>query len=212
MKFSHRYIFGSLVSGDFDNGSDIDVLVITDDSMHNCPDDWSVYSKNGIQNLFARGSLFAWHLYQTAIPVTEETKRDDYLRSIGSPAEYTTAIEEIEDLRVILSSAFIELNNKTPSNVYECGLIAVAIRDISMAASQHLTDKFNFSKFAPFLLGKFSLNISQSLYLELVNCRRSGTRGRALNKTNKIVDAVLKEEMKITDWISTLIKAIEAKT
>lgn len=208
---SYRYVFGSLVSGDFDSGSDTDVLVITKNKELDCPNDWSVYSEDGIKKLYRTGSLFAWHLYETAIPVTEETKQNDYLRQIGRPSRYTNAIPEIVDLQLILRAAFSELKNNTKSNIYEVGLIAVALRDIGMAASFHILGKFKFDKLAPLSLGKSSLNIRPQLYRELLNCRRSTIRGKSINNIDAVVTAIVKQEPVIEIWIDKLMDNIQEK-
>lgn len=211
MKASLRYVFGSLISGDFDSGSDVDVLVIADSNELTCPNDWSLYTKSGIRNLYKKGTLFAWHLYQDAVPVSPEARECDFLREIGPPSCYDSAHSEIRDLKEIIQSAFQELLDQTPSRIFEIGLIAVAIRDIAMAASVHVNGRFNFSKFAPFELGNFSIDIPNSLYSNMLSCRRATIRGEDFLEFKCPDNELLKVRGKITHWIDLVAAQVEEK-
>lgn len=211
MNTSLRYVFGSLVSGDFDSGSDVDVLVISDDNLNLCPQNWSVYTKAGIKRLFEKGTLFAWHLYQDAVPISPEARKCDFLREIGPPASYGSANSEISELKSIIESSFSELVDNTPSSVYEVGLIAVAVRDIAMAASIFINGRFNFGKFAPFELSQLSLNIPRELYLKMLSCRRATIRGEILESINSPEKELLRQRENITRWIDEVATRIEGK-
>jgi len=58
------FVFGSVCRGESDKGSDVDVLVISNETAakNELPAQWSVYSPRRIRMLFSRGTLFAWHL------------------------------------------------------------------------------------------------------------------------------------------------------
>ncbi|BFT29921.1 nucleotidyltransferase domain-containing protein [Alteromonas sp. D210916BOD_24] len=211
MNASLRYVFGSLISGDFDSGSDVDVLVIADNNELKCPKDWSLYTKSGVRNLYKKGTLFAWHLYQDAVPVSSEAREYDFLREIGPPSHYDSALSEIDELKGIIQSAFLELLDSTPSRIFEVGLIAVAVRDIAMAASVHIVGRFDFSKFAPFKLGKLSLDIPKSLYLNMLSCRRATIRGEDLLNIKCPENELMQERESITRWIDTVVEKIERK-
>ncbi|MDC8829719.1 nucleotidyltransferase domain-containing protein [Alteromonas gilva] len=208
MNSSLRYVFGSLVSGDFDSGSDVDVLVVSDDEHVSCPQNWSVYTKSGIRRLYEKGTLFAWHLYQDSVPVGSETRKYDFLREIGPPASYDSAPSEISELKNIVVSSLSELLDNTPSSVFEVGLIAVAVRDIAMAASIFINGKFNFSKFAPFELSQLSLDIPRPLYLTMLNCRRSTVRGETLSDNENPANELLKHRKSIIRWIDEVATKI----
>lgn len=212
MNNSERYVFGSLVSGDYDKGSDIDVLLIADETTPSCPDSWSVYTKQGIKNLYKKGNLFAWHLFLTAIPISTSAIKNDFLRTVGEPTSYDSAINEIEELRQVAELSFNELLEKTPSVIYELGLLAVSIRDIAMAASLEINGKFNFGKNAPFELGEYSLSLPEKLYTFMISCRRATIRGfEPSESAAQKVKTTLSEREKILQWIDKLLAEVRRK-
>ncbi|MCG2580128.1 MAG: hypothetical protein KA296_04540 [Marinobacter sp.] len=175
------YAFGSIVSGDFDDGSDTDILVIEapcDDNLY--PTDWSVYTRERINELYRRGTLFSWHIHLEATPLYSASGRG-YLESLGPPAPYTQAKNEIAALKSLAEVALSELAAGTPSSIYELGILGVALRDIGMAASKPLNGNFCFSKKAPYFLKGIELPIKQSDYRHLINCRRATTRGHQVD-------------------------------
>src|ERR1035437_2140277 len=117
---SELYIFGSLATGEVDDGSDVDVLAVVDGSQPSVklPASWSVYSSTRLEDLFERGTLFAWHLYQSAIKVWPR-ERDGLIAELGPPAQYTGAREEIAALLSMAVDSFGELERGTPSVVFE---------------------------------------------------------------------------------------------
>ena len=59
----HVYAFGSICRGDVSLTSDIDLLAVVDgyDPRFD-PNVFSIYSYNRIEELWAEGNPFAWHL------------------------------------------------------------------------------------------------------------------------------------------------------
>lgn len=206
MKETERYVFGSLVNGDFDTGSDVDVLIVSDSEDLSCPRDWSVYSEKGIRTLYEKGALFAWHLYLDAVPVSKEAIKNDLLRRIGKPNEYKTSHQEIIELSQVASSALSELERIDASVVFELGLIGLAIRDIAMAAGLQINGQLCFSKYAPFDLGNLSLPLPKELYFQLVKCRRATIRGEAEpNNLDALKCQVLDNSARIKCWINSVM-------
>ena len=98
------YIFGSAVRGEVSSTSDIDVLVIP---FGNCqdqyPSSWSVYSAETIESYFRAGRLFAWHLYLEARCIYS-SGLISYLTGLGTPASYSSAALDIDDLDEMLGN------------------------------------------------------------------------------------------------------------
>ncbi|WP_158768854.1 nucleotidyltransferase domain-containing protein [Paraglaciecola sp. L1A13] len=200
-----RYVFGSLVSGDFDSGSDVDVLIIrSNDGLSSFPPDWSVYTKERIEELYRKGTLFAWHLYLDAIPVSASAVSNDCLRKIGQPSDYVNAYSEISALSKLLKSSIAEIINNSPSKIYELGIVALTLRDIGMSASKALTGNFNFSKFAPLMLGEFSAPISETYYKSLIECRRATIRGHKTKFTDELLTELFQVEKKLLAWANNI--------
>ncbi|PTQ64634.1 nucleotidyltransferase-like protein [Nitrosomonas oligotropha] len=170
------YIFGSAARGEVSPTSDIDVLVVPlGDEKSEYPAAWSVYSPAIIQSYFESGRLFAWHLHLEAKCI-HSARQTPFLSSLGTPAQYSTAGEDINDLESMLGESLREIQNRTTSLIYELGIAYTAIRDIAMAASWVLLDKPCFSRDAPFLL-PLPCPISRKVYRGAMLARHSSTRG-----------------------------------
>lgn len=185
------YIFGSVVRGEVSPTSDIDVLVVPlGDESPGYPATWSVYSPEILQSYFESGRLFAWHLHLEAKCV-HSAKRTPYLLSLGPPAPYSTAGEDIDDLELLLQEALREIENGTSNLIYELGIAYTAIRDIAMAASWALLGRPCFSRDAPFML-PLPFPLSHNAYRGAMLARHSSTRGSDHNiKTKGIAEDLL---------------------
>lgn len=170
------YIFGSAARGEISPTSDIDVLVVPlGNGQSEYPVAWSVYSPAIIQSYYKSGRLFAWHLHLEAKCI-HSADPTPYLSSLGVPAPYSTAGEDIDDLERMLRESLSEIRSRTTSLIYELGIAYTAIRDIAMAASWAVLDRPCFSKDAPFLLPR-PCPIPRKAYRGAMLARHSSTRG-----------------------------------
>jgi hypothetical protein len=172
------YVFGSMTRGEVSSSSDADVLVIQDNSESGSfPPSWSVYSKKTIEAYFAAGRLFAWHLHLEAVRVYPRSG-SGFLADLGEPAPYSSVAEDLADLRFLLENSILELQNDSPSPIYELGLAYTAIRDIAMAASWSMLAKPSFSRYVPYEL-PVRCPLSQAVYETAMRARHASTRGTA---------------------------------
>lgn len=172
------YIFGSMTRGEVSPSSDADVLVIQDDSNQSLfPPSWSVYSKKTIETYFSTGRLFAWHLHLEAVRVYPRSG-SGLLAELGKPAPYSSMAEDLADLRLLLQDSLFELQNGSPSPIYELGLAYTAIRDIAMAASWTMLPRPSFSRYAPYDLS-VRCPLPLALYETAMCARHASTRGSA---------------------------------
>jgi len=170
------YIFGSMTRGEVSPSSDADILVIQDNPHSDSfPPSWSVYSKKTIETYFASGRLFAWHLYLEAVRVYPLSGQG-FLAELGEPAAYRSLAEDLADLRLLLENSLLELQNDSPSQIYELGLAYTAIRDIAMAASWSLLAKPSFSRYAPYEL-PVQCPLPLADYETAMRARHASTRG-----------------------------------
>lgn len=170
------YIFGSAVRGEISSSSDIDVLAIPFTSeQRDYPHNWSVYSPEIIESYFRAGRLFAWHLHLeskcifSAAPIS-------YLSSLGVPAPYATAREDVNELADLLWESLMEIRSETSNLIYELGIVYTAIRDIAMSASWYLMDRPCFSRNAPYIL-PIPCPLSAEAYQGAMLARHCSTRG-----------------------------------
>jgi len=167
-----------MTRGEVSPSSDADVLVIQDDPQpESFPPSWSVYSRKTIETYFASGRLFAWHLYLEAVRIYPRSG-NGFLAELGEPAAYCSLNEDLADLRLLLENSLLELQNNSPSKIYELGIAYTAIRDIAMAASWSLLARPSFSRYAPYELPvRCPLHIGD--YETAMRARHASTRGTA---------------------------------
>lgn len=193
------YIFGSAVRGEVSSTSDIDVLVVPlRNSLSEYPVTWSVYSPTVIQSYFKVGRLFAWHLHLEAKCI-HSANPTPYLSSLGAPAPYLSAGEDIDDLEEMLRDSLREIQSGTANLIYELGIVYTAIRDIAMAASWTLLNRPCFSREAPFRLPS-PCPVSRKAYSGAMLARHSSTRGNDCDiETDDIVKELLSAP--ILSWV-----------
>jgi hypothetical protein len=194
------YIFGSLITGNIDSGSDVDVLVIDESRYRNkYPSDWSFYTQERILELFKQGTLFAWHVYTESICIHPKDS-EGFLYSIGKPSNYGNARSEIDSLLRIAIDSVNELKNNSPSWVFELGLIYMATRDIAMAASMQILGEFCFDKYAPFFITGNQFPLNKKEYFQIMNCRRATTRGIDIKSGHTDFNPLINKLHSVVEW------------
>jgi hypothetical protein len=170
------YAFGSVTRGDVSPTSDVDILVVDDiPSSSRFPRDWSVYSKSVVSKYYRAGRLFAWHLHLEAV-LLHPAGAGGFLAKLGTPSRYTTAAEDIADLRVLLSSSLDEIRRGSPSQVYELGLVYTALRDVAMSASWQLLGRPSFGRYVPYEITP-PCPLPRPAYETAMKSRHASTRG-----------------------------------
>lgn len=211
--------FGSYVRGDFDNDSDYDVLLITNDKDNlenkisrtskflldrfNIETDISWYSKNKIEKLYIDGDLFAWHIFHESKKIIK--KNEDYIDKLGKPNKYNDFIDDISSLIEIMES-IKKINEDEINIIYELGILFVCLRNIGLIFSIYYNNNFDYSHYSPFNLGIRSIELDKNIYNVLRTCRRSSMRG---TKSKTISYLTLKETLHISlNWANGLLQDI----
>jgi hypothetical protein len=209
MSYAELYVFGSITSGAVDTYSDIDVLAVSDSQNQTeaIPKEWSVYSSEKLESLFARGTLFAWHLHRDAIQVWPRN-RPGLLARLGPPAPYSEAVSEIAALLALGEATCDEIRNETPSLVFEFGLLYLVSRDIAMAAAPAMLGDFCFSRNTPFEIMTPKFPLSSDEYHLLMTCRRASTRGIPVVLDAAAIASVRAKLDDLRAWFSNLHKAV----
>lgn len=200
------YVFGSIIRGEIHPSSDVDVLVIENDSDRSrYPKSWSVYSEDLIRHYHSTGRLFAWHLHLESRCIFSERDRP-LLDTLGQPAPYVDARDDLESLAMALANSVQELSNGSPSCIFELGLVHTCMRDIAMSASWHLLPRPCFSRDAPYKIG-VPPPIDYDIYRGLTEMRHASTRGAVPTfDARSLIDAVLEAE--IERWVAVVRSAI----
>jgi len=197
------YVFGSTVRGEVKSNSDIDVLVITNESQKRSsyPDSWSVYPKETIENYFNEGRLFAWHLYLDAKCIFSHGLTP-FLEELGEPNEFKSFDEDFSSLRALIYSSLNEIKNKTKSDIFELGISYTALRDIAMVSSTKLLDRPCFSRYSPYQL-PINFPVSEDLYESMIEARLNSTRGTNFSRNSEELSKKLLSS-RLNDWIEEL--------
>lgn len=199
------YAFGSVTRGDVSPTSDVDILVLDDTpSASQFPSDWSVYSNNTISKYYRDGRLFAWHLHLEAV-LLHSTDGRSFLSALGAPSKYSTAAEDIADLRLLLIGSIDELRSNSPSQVYELGLVYTALRDVAMSASGQLLGRHSFSRNAPYEVSP-PCPLPRFAYDTAMKSRHASTRGAVRpEKVDEAIEAILSSPL--IEWVDTIWSA-----
>lgn len=191
MNWPQVAIFGSVARGSEDAASDYDVIAVVESvealnkermaseigSAIGHSIGLSIYSKRRLQMMWEEGAPFAWHLYLEGKPV--EGFDAEFLSKWGAPATYRRAMQDSLMMQDILHSSVGRLHARVVgAECYEAGLVYVAARNTGMFSSLVLAGKFDFSRYAPYVLsGEFSFPLHKDRYSLLVRARHASTRG-----------------------------------
>jgi hypothetical protein len=201
------YVFGSLVRGDVGKTSDIDILVVPFGRQHvHFPEEWSIYSSDVLEEYYACGRLFAWHLFLESKCIHSHNGTP-YLEKLGKPSAYLTALQDIDELEKLLMQSLAEISLGTKSLIYELGITYTAIRDIAMSASWALMKSPCFSRNVPFLL-PIPCPVSYFAYNGSMLARHSSMRGVDPAEIDAIQISQELLRAPVISWIQSLKKAI----
>ncbi|MBI2968386.1 MAG: nucleotidyltransferase domain-containing protein [Bacteroidetes bacterium] len=174
------YIYGSIVRGELDDRSDIDVLTIVNKkeksiASKKLPSYFTIYSQKRIKEYYDSGSLFAWHLYQDSKLIYSDGS--DYLSKLGEPNSYRNQKHDLDIMINLLNTAVRNVRMSSVNIIYELGIIYAAIRNIGIIASWFDEVGFSCSRYVPFMLKNTKFPFKKDLYETLINCRHATTRG-----------------------------------
>jgi predicted nucleotidyltransferase len=213
-------LFGSYARGDYDDKSDIDLLIIVEDCDEETlierkkvfekelklPYHWlSVYRKSSIQDMHQYGSYFLWHikhegkiLYsQTPFLVTILDTLPRYLKTKENLVEYLDVCQDIKK-----SIQIDELTLK-----YDLSILASIVRNTCIALC-FLYDEYDFGKYSVVkhcknILGE-AFPITLDEYEKLYNFRLIETRSLNLGQA---IDNIISKDY-VLQWINNANKLI----
>ena len=173
----HIYAFGSICRGDVSIDSDVDLLALVEAVDPRLdPSTFSIYSYKRICELWMSGNAFAWHLALESKLIYSEDGAN-FLNELGEPSKYVSAAEDCRRFRNIFESAFMAVQEGTPSLVFELSTIFLAIRNIATCFSLAMMPSPTFARDSARQLGSKSVPISDSFYSVLMRARLLSTRG-----------------------------------
>lgn len=149
---------------------------------------FSVYKESRIIEMFKKGHLFAWHLYYESYRIFDKI---DLIDKCGRPSNYLNAMDDINFFYSIVDEIFDRIHRNLSNNIYEAGLLYIAIRNIAISASYVLFDRPVFSRYVPIFVSNFSkidFPVSTDQYNDLMLCRKNGMEGLFVTAPSNLLD------------------------
>ena len=189
------FLFGSAARGDVDDASDTDVLLVyggpCSASMRSAtqagvatavgrPCSFAEYSRVRLLGLFAAGHLFAWHLHYEARALQVPGLEIPEPFVLGVPSPYTTAALDAGNFLELLGSVVARCGANCVSQVYECGLAYLALRNVGISLSAVVLRRPSFTRWAPFEVAEelgLSPPCKKNTYDQLAAARHASQRG-----------------------------------
>ena len=206
----HLYAFGSVVRGEISQDSDIDLLAIVEgyDPRFD-PDVFSIYSYARLEELWAEGNPFAWHLALES-KLLYAADSSDFLKMLGTPRKYSAGLQDCGKFYDLFKTASAELLSASSSPVFNLSTVFLSLRNFASCFLLEFGSHPDFSRHAALRLGAEDIPICHKAYTILERARILSTRGRGPNLTAPEITAAVAELEKIDGWMQTLLrKAID---
>lgn len=204
------YIFGSVVRGEIDQYSDVDLLIVSDESMQNIdPNKYSIYTPKRIKQLYAEGNPFAWHLYYESKLVFSSGQ--DFLLSLGRPANYTNCKSDLLKFKKLFEDSRASINKDDFSIIFDLAMIFLAIRNFATCYSLGSYEKPIFSRATFEKLHDYPLKLDDEIKELLMMSRISSTRGIEYSIENKSLSLLKLSLDKIENWFNEILVHYESR-
>lgn len=199
----HLYAFGSVVRGEISRNSDIDLLAVVDGSDPRFdPDIFSIYSYARIQQLWAEGNPFAWHLALES-KLLYSSDNNDLLKALGTPQTYAAGLRDCQKFFDLFKTASAELSSVTCSPVFNLSTVFLSTRNFASCFLLAFDSQPDFSRHSALRL---NLPICRTVYDILERARVLSTRGHGPNLTAEEITAAVDELERIDCWMQELLK------
>jgi hypothetical protein len=204
------YIFGSVIRGEIDQYSDIDLLLITDETINNIdPNKYSIYSPERIKQLYAEGNPFAWHLYYESKLVF--SSGIDFLHGLGMPLRYTNCKSDLLKFKRLFDDSIASINENEFSLVFDLSMIFLAIRNFATCYTLGNYERPIFSRTAFEKLHDYPLILDEEIKELLMMSRISSTRGIDYSIKNKSLSLFKLNLGKIENWFNEILVNYESR-
>lgn len=204
------YIFGSVVRGEIDQYSDIDLLLISDESIENIdPNKYSIYSPERIKELYVEGNPFAWHLYYESKLVY--SSEQDFLLSLGKPSHYTNCKSDLLKFKKLFDDSIISIDENDFSLIFDLAMIFLAIRNFATCYTLGSYEKPIFSRLTFEKLHDYPLKLDETIKEILMMSRISSTRGIEYSIQDKSLSLLKLSFSKIENWFNEILANYESR-
>jgi hypothetical protein len=201
----HVYVYGSVCRGDVKPGSDVDLLAIVDGPDPRFDQSvYSVYPYSQLKDLWAEGNPFAWHLALESRMVYADDGAN-FIFELGRPGRYANWKADSEKFYQLFVEAAGVLAVRRDTTVFELAAVFLAVRNLAICYSLHVSDSPDFSRRSFERLGPDSLRLDARSSGILENARILSTRGFGAAPSEEDVGHVLTRMSDIDRWMCTLM-------
>lgn len=202
------YAFGSIVRGEIDEFSDVDLLILKDlgEKIPEIDKErFSIYTYQRMGQLWEEGNPFSWHLFSESKCLFSE-KSIPFLKSIGKPKPYSNLINDLNKFHKLFldSKHSIESNNNSVD--FDLSMIFLAIRNFASCFSLGFLKIEEFSRDTALKIGQYSIQINLTTYNRLKASRILATRGIGERITETELKEIANEFASIEKWFNKLLK------
>lgn len=204
------YVFGSVVRGEIDEYSDIDLLLVTDEIIKNIDSNkYSIYTPHRIKEMYDEGNPFAWHLFmESKIIYTDDI---DYLKSLGRPNVYKNCYKDLIKFKNLFHESLHSINEDNFSLIFDLAMIFLSIRNFATCYSLDQYEKPIFSRNSFEKLQDYPLILDKRVKDILMMSRISSTRGINYYLSKNELILFMNEVENIKKWFNEIIESYESR-
>lgn len=207
------YAFGSIMRGEIDELSDIDILVLKDieELIPNIDKEkYSIYTYQRILQMWEEGNPFSWHLFsESKCLYHNNDNTNPFLETLGKPSQYTNMVFDLHKFHTLFKESVNSIHKGYDSVDFDLSMIFLAIRNFASCFSLGYLKKNEFSRDAAIKIEKYSIDIDISIYNRLKESRILATRGIGRSITDQELHIILNQLPKIEKWFVKLLNFVE---
>jgi predicted nucleotidyltransferase len=205
------YAFGSIVRGEIDEFSDVDLLILKDLGEEIPKIDkecFSIYTYQRISQLWEEGNPFSWHLFLESKCLFSKN-RIPFLKSLGKPKPYINLLNDLNKFHQLFLDSKFSIESNQNSVDFDLSMIFLAIRNFASCFSLGFLKIEEFSRDSTLKIGQYSIQINLKTYNRLKESRILATRGIGERITEEELKAIMIEFDKIENWFNELLKLVK---
>lgn len=204
------YIFGSVVRGELDQYSDVDLLLITDNIEQNIdPNKYSIYSPARIKELYEEGNPFAWHLFYESKLIFSSDQ--DFLLTLSKPSDYTNCKNDLLKFKKLFDDSIYSMRENKFSIIFDLSMIFLSIRNFATCYTLGHYNKPIFSRLTFEKLNDYPLKLDERVKELLMMSRISSTRGINFSVSEESLSLLELELNNIENWFNEILINYESR-
>ncbi|MCC4213969.1 nucleotidyltransferase domain-containing protein [Leeuwenhoekiella parthenopeia] len=204
------YIFGSIVRGEVDQYSDIDLLMVTSEAVYNIDlNKYSIYTPERIKELYIEGNPFAWHLYYESKLVY--TSGANLLENLGKPSNYVNCKTDLLKFKNLFEASITSIIKNRFSIIFDLAMVFLALRNFATCYTLGNYTKPVFSRQSFEKLDDYPLILDSRVKEMLMMSRISSIRGINYQINDELLNLFLSDIERINKWFLTVLKIYESR-